>query len=143
MAVNGRLRQELKIDENFKENTSFVAFQLVPEVPSSVSVCAPPQAVSTCILTSVSAGAAVGGVLGIRRHLHLGPEGPGPAPGEDSPARLLPGQLHDQGEEAGKAGPPARTRLQGGDGLGEPFHHLVSRALTAHRQGPLPGWAVC
>ncbi|XP_036119777.1 DENN domain-containing protein 3 isoform X1 [Molossus molossus] len=39
VAVNSRLPQELKIGENFKENTSFVAFQLVPEQEQLWAVC--------------------------------------------------------------------------------------------------------
>lgn len=119
VAVNSSVRQELRIDETFQEpSTTFVAFQLLPEVPARppwgpARRRHPPAPASTRMALSASAGAAVGRVRGVRRPVRLGPEGPGPAAREGAPARLCPGHLHDPGEEAGE-GPP-------GVGVGQPF----------------------
>lgn len=68
VSVNGFPRQELKIDENLGGiSTSFLGFQLMPEVPSSVCVSRVQRWPATAhTVVSVSAGAALGGVCRIR-----------------------------------------------------------------------------
>lgn len=84
----------------------------------------------------------MGGACGLRRPLHLGPAGPGPAPAEGAPAGLLRGQLHAQGEEAGKAGP---TPLSSRTPACRPRGHACppsfrGRRLAPTHEGPL-SWA--
>lgn len=136
VTTDGLLHQELKLNENFKEqSTSFLSFQLLPEVSQCLSVPhAWPQASSACIVISVAAGAALGSACRLRGHLRLEPAGPGPAPDEDSPSGLLRSQLPDQGEEAGTARRPASPHSV-------PVW-LGSSAGPAH-QRPCPGWQPC
>uniref|UniRef100_A0A2K5E160 DENN domain containing 3 n=1 Tax=Aotus nancymaae TaxID=37293 RepID=A0A2K5E160_AOTNA len=65
MTTNGFLRQELKIEENFTDTgTSFLAFQLLPEVPQQGLWAQHARGLGPTAHTvpCVSAGAAVGGV---------------------------------------------------------------------------------
>lgn len=118
MTSGGLLCQELRVSENFKDiSTSFLSFQLLPEVSvrAVASVWAGPpgrRATGSHTVTCLSAGAALGGLCRPRQHLHVEPEGPDPAASGGSPPGLLRGQLHDQGEEAGKAGSHAPPGAQ-------------------------------
>lgn len=92
MKMNGSLHQELKIEENFKDtSTSFLAFQLLPEVSQQglwAQHARGPGPIAHTV-PCVSGGAAVGGLCRTQRGLHLEPEGPGPAPAEGAPQGLL------------------------------------------------------
>lgn len=67
-------------------------------------------ATARVVTRSPLAGAALGGLCRVRRHLRLEPAGPRPAPAEDPPAGLLQDPLHDPGEEAGTAAPGLLVR---------------------------------
>lgn len=91
----------------------------------------------------------MGGNCGLRRPLHLGPAGPGPVPTEGAPAGLLRGQLHAQGEEAGKAGATPhpcqalspRTPARSSGGHASPQHSEDSTQHPPTRaRFPGPAW---